>query len=74
MPKNCGNLIFKNFEGKENDQNFFYSGYVNEKNEFQGKGKLFFSQKKFEGNFFHKNLNGWGMITHKDKSLIEIGN
>jgi hypothetical protein len=67
-------IFFKNFEGEENNERFFYSGNVLFNNDFHGKGKLFFSQKKFEGNFYKKKLNGWGMITDKENYFVEIGN
>ena len=62
----------KIFIGWTNDNNqFFYNGFLNINNQKHGKGVLVTIEAKYEGYWLNDELYGWCMITNTDGFIYE---
>lgn len=55
----------------EDNNQFFYSGFLNTQNQKNGKGVIITKDAKYEGYWLNDELNGWSMITNSEGYIYE---
>lgn len=55
----------------EDNNEYFYSGSLNIRNQKNGRGLLITKEAKYEGNWLNDELHGWGMITNSEGFIYE---